>query len=100
MDSTIVQTVKQAYIHLRRRLQRPYRADLHAFHPVSNTLHLLIQCSTMLDHIYSLIGYMHNEQSRAIGKATNKRRTNAEETSILNGYTTSHQKYSSQEVAR
>src|SRR6266487_3480647 len=77
MDSTIVQATKKGYIHLRRPFQRPDRASLHAAHPVLNTLHLLVHCSTMLDHVvYSLIGYMHKRQNRAIGKATNKRRMN------------------------
>jgi hypothetical protein len=82
-------------------LRHSSRASLHASHPISSTIHLLTHCTTMSAIVVCRPnGYMHNELDRASGKTTNKRLLLDLETSSLNNYTASHQKYSSQEVAR
>src|SRR6266487_2889864 len=74
MKDSIFQVIKQPSTTHYRWLRHPSRARLHSSHLISSTVHLVTHCSTTLDYIvYSLIGYMHN---RALGKATNQRRTN------------------------
>ncbi len=101
MDFPNVQIIKQAYSARCYQLQRPSRDSLHALLRISciltNAKHVLTLSNNVL---YSPIGYMHSRQSHAIPKATKKRLPLAKETSLLPGYTPSHQKYSSQEVTR
>src|SRR6266536_3665905 len=74
---TTTQAIRQARFTACQWPQPPSRASLCTSLPILRTLHLSVHCLTMLGHIvYSLIVYMHNGQSRSIGKATNKRRTN------------------------
>ncbi len=77
MQTTLSQAVKQARKTGDQCDQRATGASLYAFPPVLRPAHLSVHCQTMsgggvcIPH-----GYMHNGQSRSIGKATKKRRTN------------------------
>jgi hypothetical protein len=101
MDSNIFQAIKQACSTYYQRGRHPSKATSQAassfFHSVINVIH----CRTMVDIVPSSpIGSMHNGLSCLTYKTANKRLPLAEETSLLPGYTPSHQKYSSQEVTR
>src|SRR6266487_1036762 len=77
MPSTLSQANKQPCKTRYLRAQRATGAKLHAPCLVSSTIHLLRHCSTMSKHgVCSPTGYMQGEYSRAIGKATKKRRKN------------------------
>jgi len=101
MDFPNVRIIKQACSAICQRLQRPSRDSLHALLLISRILTTAKHVLTLSNNVlYSPIGYMHSHQSHATPKATKKRLPLAKETSLLPGYTPSHQKYSSQEVTR
>jgi hypothetical protein len=95
--STLSQAIKQTSKNSFQRVERATEASVHAFSLILKTVHLSVHCQTMLDRVvYRPTGYMHNEQSHAVGKTTNKRLIEDSETRHQIGYTAS-QRYKSQD---